>query len=110
MQLPDKITRKINSTTIPAFCKLLKSASWANVINEPDPKTAFSNYFQTMDSVRDLAFPEINVKTKAIKFRHNPWMSKGLMISKKRKEILFSKKVKCPSDINVRQFKLYNKF
>ena len=27
IQLPDKITRKINSNTIPAFCKLLKSTS-----------------------------------------------------------------------------------
>ena len=31
--LPDLTTRKINSTTIPAFCNLLKSASWSNVIN-----------------------------------------------------------------------------
>ena len=39
IQFPDKITRKINSNTIPAFCNLLKTTSWSNVINEPEPKT-----------------------------------------------------------------------
>ena len=109
VQLPDKITRKINTTTIPAFCKILRSTSWGNVTNEANPKIAFNNFFETIESVRDLAFPEIKVKPKPTKFRHNPWMSGGLKISQKRKEILFAKKVKCPSDININQFKLYNK-
>ena len=85
VQLPDNITRKINSKTIPAFCNLLKSTSWSHVLSERDPKIAFSNFFQTIDSVRDLAFPEIRVKSKPIKFKHNPWMSQGLKISKKKK-------------------------
>ena len=74
-----------------------------------NPKLAFSNFFKTMDSVRDLAFPEIKVKAKLTKFKHNPWMSSGLKVSKKRKDALFAKKVKCPSDNNVSIFKLYNK-
>ena len=109
IQLPDKITRKINSNTIPAFCKLLKSTSWSNVINEPDPKNAFSNFFQKIDSARDLAFPEIRVKQKSIKFKHNPWMSKGLKISKKRKDALFARKVKNSCDKNINEYRDYNK-
>ena len=62
-----------------------------------------------MDSLRDIAFPEISIKQKPVKFRHNPWITKGLKISQKRKEILFSKKLKRPSDSNLQQFKLYNK-
>jgi hypothetical protein len=107
--LPDKSTKKINPNTIPAFCNLLKSASWKNVTNETDPNTAFNNFFETINSARDIAFPEIKVKSKPTKFRHNPWMSNGLKISKKRKEKLFAKKLKCPSTININQFKLYNK-
>ena len=108
VQLPDKITRKINSKTIPAFCNLLKSTSWSNVINKPDPKNAFSNFFQIIDSGRDLAFPEIRVKQKTIKFKHNPWMSRGLKISKKRKDILFARKVKHSCDKNLNEYKIYN--
>ena len=103
------MTRKINSKTIPSFCNLLKSATWSNVINESDPKIAFFNFFQTMDSVRDLAFPKVKVKSRLVKFKHNPWMSGGLKISKKRKDALFAKKVRCPSDNNKNIFKVYNK-
>ena len=92
VQLPDKITRKINSNTIPAFCNLLKTTSWSNVVNEREPKNAFGNFFQKIDSARDLAFPEIRVKQKPIKFKHNPWMSKGLKISKKMKGCFVCKK------------------
>ena len=84
VQLPDKITRKINTTTIPSFCKILRSTSWGNVTNEANPKIAFNNFVETIESVRDLAFPEIKVKPKPTKFRLNPWMSGGLKISQKR--------------------------
>ena len=46
-QLPDKITRKINPNTIPAFCKLIQSTKWTSVIGETNPKIAFDNFFET---------------------------------------------------------------
>ena len=106
--LPETITRKINSTTIPAFCKLIQSASWNNVINENNPKLAFDKFFETVNSIRDISFPEIKVKPKPIKFTHSPWMSSGLKISQLKKEKLFAKKIKNPSNINIQTFKIYN--
>ena len=108
-ELPDKLTRKINSKTIPAFCDLLKSASWRNVTNENNPETSFDNFFETLNSIRDLSFPEIKVKSRQIKFKHSPWMTNGLKISQKQKEKLFSKKIKCPNELNLQKFKIYNK-
>ena len=55
VQLPEKITRKINTKTIPAFCNLLKSTSWNTVTNETNPKSAFSNFFEILDSARNIA-------------------------------------------------------
>ena len=106
--LPDKITRKINQQTIPAFCKILKSTQWTNVLNEENPKLAFNNFFETFNSARDLSFPEIKVKQKPIQFSHSPWMTKGLLISQKRKEKLFAKKIKKPNELNKMKFKNYN--
>ena len=97
MELPEKITRQINTKTIPAFCKLLKSTSWSNVLNEPNPKLAFEKFFEKFNSARDLSFPEIKVRSRILQFKHNPWMSTGLKVSQKRKEKLFSKKVKMPN-------------
>ena len=106
--LPDKITRKINAETIPSFCKLLKSTQWTTVTNESKPKVAFDNFFSIMNAARDVSFPEIKVRQKPQNFIHCPWMSKGLIVSQKRKEKLFAKKIKNPSDINKQKFKIYN--
>ena len=107
-KLSDKITRKINHETIPSFCKILKSTKWTNVLNEKVPKQAFEIFFDIFNSARDVAFPEITVKQKPIKFAHSPWMTKGLKISQKRKEKLFAKKLKSPTDTNRLMFKTYN--
>ena len=109
IKLPEIHTRNINSTTIPSFCKLLKSASWTNILNENNPDKAFKNFFETFYSARDISFPEVKVKKKSVKFVHSPWMSSGLKISQKRKEKLFSRKVKSPSSQNINNFKAYNK-
>ena len=106
--IPDKITRKINSETIPAFCKMLKSTQWTNVTSEPKPELAFQNFFEIFNSIRDVSFPEISIKQKPESFLHCPWMTKGLIISQKQKEKLFSKKVRKPTEINSKKFKLYN--
>ena len=45
IQLPDNIKRKIDSNTIPAFCNLLKSTSWSDVLSEHDPKIAFTIFY-----------------------------------------------------------------
>ena len=108
-ELPDTLTRKINSKTIPAFCDLLKSASWRNVTNENNPEISFNNFFETLNSIRDISFPEIKVKSRQIKFKHSPWMTNGLKISQKQKEKLFSKKIKFPNELNLQKFKNYNK-
>ena len=107
--IPDKLTRKINAETIPAFCDMLKSTKWTSVIGEQKPELAFQNFFQIFNEIRDVSFPEIKVKQKPQNFVHSPWMTKGLMISQKRKEKLFSKKVKKPTDNNKEMFKIYNK-
>ena len=109
MELPEQITRQINSKTVPAFCKLLKSTSWSNVLNEPTPNLAFENFFEKFNSARDISFPEVKVKQKTVHFKHNPWMSRGLKVSQKRKEKLFAKKTKFPSAQNIERFKTYNK-
>ena len=64
--LPDKITRKINQDTITAFYNILKSTKWTNVLNEENPKLAFNNFFDIFTSARDVAFPEVKVRQKAV--------------------------------------------
>ena len=74
-----------------------------------NPVIAFKNYFEIIDSARDISFPEVKVKQKPSHFKHNPWISNGLKISQKRKEKWFAKKLKSPTEINLEAFKIYNK-
>ena len=88
---------------------LTKIWSWSNVLSQQNPKIAFENFFEIFYSIRDLSFPEVKVKIKPTRFKHSPWMSKGLKISQKRKERLFSRKLRCPNKENVDKFQIYNK-
>ena len=109
IELPEKITRQINAKTIPAFCKLLKTTSWSSVLNQSNPKLAFENFYEKFNLARDIAFPEVKVKQKSVRFKHSPWMSRGLLVSQKRKEKLFAKKLKFPNAENIEKFKIFNK-
>ena len=108
-EMPEKITRKINAKTIPSFCNILKSTKWYSITSETNPAIAFTKFFDIFNSARDMAFPVIKVKPKPFKFKHSPWMTPGLKISQKTKELLFSKKLKCPNAQNLLKFKDYNK-
>ena len=100
--------RNINSKTIPAFCKLLKSTSWGKVITEKDPALAYTNFFEIIDSARDISFPEIKMKQIPKKMKNCSWMTSGLIVSQKRKSKLYAKKARKPTPENIVLFKTYN--
>ena len=101
--------RKINSTTIPSFENLLKTNSWYSVTSENRPKQAFDNFFNILDSCVNVAFPEVTIKHKLNSVPVNPWITSGLLISRKRKEKLAAKKLKKPTSENIQIFQSYNK-
>ena len=70
---------KINDETIHGFKALLKD--YSNI-----PKLVFTDFFLHI-------FPEVQVFTNNNKVPLNPWMTNGLLISRKRKERLLSKKI-----------------
>ena len=103
-------SRKINDKTTPAFKTLLNSFNWTeNILDENRPKQAFNNFFNIIDSCVDLAFPEVTTKTSNKYTPINPWMSGGLLTSRKQKEKLASKKLRKPSETNTSAFKTYNR-
>ena len=65
-------------------------------------------FLYVINNARDEAFSEIKLKQRPQKFSHSPWITKGLIVSQKRKEKLFAKKKRNPSDINKKTFKQYN--
>ena len=101
--------RKINDTTIPHFESQLRSAQWENILNENRPEYAFNNFFEVLRNSVDSAFPETKTKVSHKNIPLNPWMTPALMISRKQKDKLFSKKIRKPTPNNKINFQNYNK-
>ena len=108
-QLPTPYaTRLINKESLESFENILRPVNWTNILKEENPERAYANFFNLLDDARAMAFPEVMIKPSKNKFSHEPWMTKGLLVSCRSKSKLFSKKIKNPSDQNIGQFKIFN--
>ena len=101
-------TRKINPTTTETFLELLRSKRWRDVTDENRPKVAFTTFFNTVEAAVELSFPETEIKLKSKNLTLSPWMTKGLLTSRNKKEKLFSQKIRKPTEQNKTMFRTYN--
>ena len=105
---PQKVTRKIDARSKEHFKSLLENEDWSTVLNNAEPSTSFQYFFETLDKHYEASFPVKNV-SHSKKFKKNaPWMTKGLLASRKRKQKLFNKKVKNPCPEHKQKFRHYN--
>lgn len=102
-------SRKITPTTIPIFGDLLKTTSFESVTDENRPKHAFDNFFEILDGAVNKVLPETVTKVHKSNSPLNPWMTTGLLTSRKQKEKLASKKLRNPTLLNINNFKSFNK-
>ena len=100
--------RKINSTTVTAFKGLLETVPWTNVTDENRPKQAFDNFFEKLDCCGEVAFPVTDVKISKRVCPLNPWMTPGLLRSRRQKEKLAVKKMRRPLQANIEKFRVFN--
>lgn len=102
------VTRKINANNILYYKNFLETSAWSIVTDENRPKNAFDNFFNIMDSSFEMSFPETKIKMNKSIIPINQWMSSGLLRSRRRKELLAVKKLKRPTEENIKTFKEYN--
>ena len=98
--------RKIDSSTIPNYLRILKTINFT--INDEDPKDSFDRFFDLITTSAEIAFPLIDAKKKSRKNKNNPWITAGLKISSAKRNILFSSKSNFPSLLNKLLFSKYN--
>ena len=72
-------------------------------------KHTFDNFFEILDGAVNKVFPETLIKVHKFNSPLNPWMTTGLLTSRKRKEKLASKKLRNPTILAMNNFKSYNK-
>ena len=82
--------RNINKTSIQHFQTLLNNTNWEL---PADPNEAYNIFLNKFGILYNQAFPEFETKTKT-KNLLNPWFSKWLLKSTKRKQKLYNKYLK----------------
>ena len=98
--------RVINADSVQEFRGILSEADWGNLYSISNPNDAYEYFLKVFLGIYDLVFPlkTFSVKRKTLQ---NPWMTKGLLKSSKRKQKLFEKFVKKRSPRNENIHKAY---
>ena len=65
------------------------------------PKQAINNFDEILDGSVNKNFPETLIKVNKINSPLNPWMTPGLLTSRKHEERLNSKKLRSPTINNL---------
>ena len=105
-------TRDFSPDSILRFKNAIKNYNWSHVTEQVCAQEATNNFLSTFDTLYN-AFLPLTVK-KIIKSLNplEPWMMRGILISRKRKNELCNLSLKNPSPTSITQFKnfrnLYN--
>ena len=105
-------TRDFSPDSMLRFKNAIKNYNWSHVTEQVCAQEATNNFLSTFDTLYNAFFP-LTVK-KLIKSLNplEPWMMRGILISRKRKNELCNLSLKNPSPTSITQFKnfrnLYN--
>ena len=64
--------------------------NWGNILASDDVIEAYSNFISVIKNIYDTAFPFTKVREKKHSYT-KPWMTKGLVNSYKKKNMLYKK-------------------
>ena len=105
-------TRNFSNENVEKFKRALHSYKWDHVLTEKCPQSAYTNFSNTFNNLVDTFFPESSKKFNSNIHKIDPWMTAGILTSRRNKGILYKKQLKNPTDSNRENFKkfrnLYN--
>jgi len=106
-------SRDFSNEKLTNFQNVLATINWNFFSEEPDAQSAYNSFSDVFNNLYNLHFPVITKKFNRNLHSAEPWMSKGLLISRLNKLKLASAYAKIPSAQNSASFKtfrnLYNK-
>ena len=111
---PKTVTSRDNTEdSINRFNDSLSAMSWNNVIQSNDPQLSFNNFTETFSSLHDIHLPIVTKKFNRNFHKIEPWITNGLLTSRRQKINLEKIHFANPSIISLEAFKkfrnLYNK-
>jgi len=97
--------RKVNNVTVASFKDKLQNTNWDDVLNDADPRAAFSRFYRIFIHLYNQSFPVINKK---IGYSNKKsWLTSGLKNSIRIKNQLYFAQKKYPTANNINRYKKY---
>ena len=98
--------REINEKSRQYFMEILNEVNWKHLYSLADTNLAYEYFLRTFSGLYNHAFPikEVSLKLKNV---FNPWMTKGLQKSSKKKQKLYDKFLKSKTNENEKKYKTY---
>jgi hypothetical protein len=100
-----QMTRNFNQESMSSFRDALRNLRWHNVLLENNVNVALDNFLDPFMTLFDLHFPLKKRKVNRNFDKLNAFMTKGLLISRRHKNLLYKKQLNNPSQANVTLFK-----
>lgn len=109
LSVTPKEKRIYSDQNIITFKDLLQRFDFTPVLACNSPNEAYKNLIDPILEMHQIAFPLTKINHSPNKLKREPWMTPGLLISSRTKHKLFTKKIKKPTDANIKKCKDYNK-
>ena len=99
--------RCFSSHRISGFKECLKFSDWHEVYSKEDPNECYSNFIKIFKAQFDSHFPLKPVKKHLNTVPQNPFMTKALLISRKKKLALHKRFKSKPTNVNKEKYTTY---
>ena len=87
--------RELKAANISLLKETLIQTDWSPITNIQNPVMAYNNFFQTSYEIFNTKCPIVTKKSRNKRdIPLHPWMTKGLLVSRKKKEKLLTEKLK----------------
>ena len=101
------IKRNFSESNLSKFQSFLAQTNWSNNLSKQDPNEAYNTFFAEYTKFYELCFPIITIKGNQRKKINNPWITKGLLKSIRKKNRLYKMFLKKPDSIRELHYKKY---
>jgi hypothetical protein len=99
--------RKFNAVNIDRFKLLIQGTDWLPVSRSNDVNEAFNIFWTEFSQLYEICFPLTTSKLNRNVHRLNEFMTTGLLISRRTKNLLHKTSLVNPSPVNIAKFRNY---
>ena len=100
-------TRSLSEQNIERFKTAINDYNWSHVTDQTCAQLAANNFLSTFDTLFNVFFPLTVKKSNKSVNPIEPWMSRGVLISRKQKNLLYKLSLNNPSLENKTKFKTF---